>query len=148
MPGASDLIQILVSFFVEAGGQGVSRGGKGIGLAALRKIGWAKGGGGKGGRMRGLSIGRGGAAPANTYATKTSKQQARKKPEMLSRGMRGVSAYDARNQKNNVSSSGLTGRTNFPGGGGYRGDSGGRYSRGGGQGNSYTPKPRSFIKFK
>jgi len=148
MPGASDLIQILVSFFVEAGGQGVSRGGKGIGLAALRKIGWAKGGGSKGGRMRGLSIGRRGSAPANTYATKSSKQQAKKKPEMLNRGLRGVSAYDARKQGNNVSSSGLSGRNNFPGGGGFAGQPGSRYARGGRGGNSYTPRPRSFIKFK
>ena len=148
MPGASDLIQILVSFFVEAGGQGVSRGGKGIGLAALRKIGWAKGGGGKPSRLRGLSLGKRGTGAAAPAVPKKGRYQ-KKQAAPLSRGLRGVSAYDAKKQ-GNVSSAGssLSGRNNFPGGGGFAGQSGNRFTKGARGPGGYTPRPRSFIKFK
>ena len=151
--GISGLIQMLTSLFVEAGGQGVTRGGGGILLSGLRKIGWAKGGsGGGGGRLGGHSIGghrmgsgvgRGG--NLSNYNPKTAHRDQLQAD--MNRGRR--SGSDMIKKKNGPNRpANLAGRSSFSGSETLSGNSTERWVRkGSSQGKGYAPKPRSFIKF-
>ena len=150
-----DLIQMLMSFFVEAGGQGIGRGGKGALMAGFRKIGWAKGGGGGGGKSRlgghslgghrmGSGVGRGG------YNSRTGKYNAKEalKAQMAADANRGRrSGSDQVKKKAGSAPAHLHGRSSFSGTASISGNPNNRWVRNQRGGGSYTPKPRSFIKF-
>ncbi|MFN8388923.1 MAG: hypothetical protein U0136_01375 [Bdellovibrionota bacterium] len=151
MAGFNDLLQILVSFFVEAGGQGVSRGGKGIVLSGLRKIGWAKGGGGGGGRMRShrlgghrMGSGVGGARNLANYNPKND-LKARMAAD-ANRGRR--SGSGAKEYKPGGAPAHLHGRSSFTAANTLSGNSGSRWVRGKQTRGNGAPHPRGFIKFK
>jgi hypothetical protein len=150
----NDLLQILVSFFVEAGGQGVSRGGKSVMLAGLRKIGWAKGGGGGGGRIKshrlgghrmGSGFGGGGGGGLSNYNPKQDLKQ--RMQADFSRGRR--SGSDIVKQKGGSQiPAHLHGRSSFTGADTLRGNSPSRWIRRNNPGANGMPRPRGFIKFK
>ena len=152
MSSPADLLQILVSFFVEAGGQGVTRGGKGIFMSGMRKIGWAKGGGGGRGRLGGHSLGGhslgsggcGGGSDLSNYNPKEDLKQ--RQAASYNRGRRSGSDIIKRKGGSNRPAH-LHGRSSFSGGQTLNGNSGSRWIRNSGQRQSATPRPRSFIKF-
>ncbi len=154
MANMGNLLQILVSFFVEAGGQGVSRGGKGMLLSGMRKIGWAKGGGGGGGRLgghrmgghsMGSGFGGGKGGRGGPYNPKTDLKERMKAD--ANRGRRSGSGA-GKQAGNGGKPANLHGRSTFTGGDTLSGQASSRWVRGPqGKARSYTPKPRGFIKF-
>ncbi len=151
----SGLIETLVSLFVDIGGNGAKSGGKGLLLAGARKIGWASGGGGstRGGRFSGHSLsghrmgsGSGGARRNLTnYNPKNDYQQ--RASEHYNRGTRSGSG-----RHNSPYTSGqapsLHGRSGFEDAGPLGRGNANRWIRNrNGRAGSYTPRPRSFIKF-
>ncbi len=145
MAGVSDLVNILMSFFVEAGGQGVSRGGKGILLSGLRKIGWAKGGGGGGGRLRGHRIGSRGAGGGGGGGGRLGSYKSRMNAD-ANRGRRSGSGK-GKGPGGKSQPAHLHGRSSFAGAQTLSGNGTTRWVKRGGAARGYTPKPRSFIKF-
>jgi len=143
---------MLTSLFVEAGGQGVARGGGGILLSGLRKIGWAKGEAGESSRLGGHKLGghrmgAGVGAKSNfgNYDPKTAHKDQLQAD--MNRGRR--SGSDMIKKKSGPSRpANLAGRSSFSGAETLSGNSTDRWVRKGGkQGKGYSPKPRSFIKF-
>lgn len=82
--GIGDVFETIMSMITEVFGYGASHGGKKAGLAMLRKVGWAKGGGGgRRGRMqnhrlagKSLSSGWGGGISAEHYDPKRAYEHA------------------------------------------------------------------------
>ena len=151
MSDLPNILQVLMSFFVEAGGQGIGRGGKGMLLSGFRKIGWAKAEEGKGGRITGHklgghALGSGGTARANltNYNPKTDLQD--RMAADFNRGRRSGSDIKKASKKGNMPSH-LHGRSVFTGAESLTGESTGRWVKQGNNSKSVTRKPRSFIKF-
>lgn len=142
-----------MSVFVETGGQGVTRGGKGILLSGLRKIGWAKSEEGGGGRLRGHRIGShrmgsgvgGSRANLSNYNPKEAHKSQLQSD--MNRGRR--SGSDILKRKGGQQRPPhLHGRSTFQGAETLTGNPTDRWVRGGKSGaKSATPRPRSFIKF-
>ncbi len=153
MSGLQGLVQILMSVFVEAGGQGVTRGGKGILLSGLRKIGWAKSEEGSGGRLKGHRLGghRMGSGIGGSRANLSSynPKDAHRNQLMadMNRGRRSGSDI-LRRKMGPQKPAHLFGRSVFQGADTLNGNPTNRWVRNrGGDRRSPTPRPRSFIKF-
>jgi len=150
MSGLPNLLQVLMSFFVEAGGQGIGRGGKGMLLSGFRKIGWAKAEEGKGGRLKGHSLsghsmGSGGTSRANlnNYNPKTDMKD--RLAADANRGRRSGSQPNKAAKKSMPAH--LHGRSSFSASESLTGESSGRWIKQAQPGKSAARKPRSFIKF-
>lgn len=155
--GLSQLIETIVSIFVDIGGNGVKHGGKGALLAGARKIGWASGGGGQsrgrfgGHRIAGhrMGTGFGGAGRPNLNNYNPAEDHKRRAAEQYNRGMMSGSGK-ATPKLRATAPTNLHGRSSFedPGSPIGRGQNSRwiRHNRGG-RGGSYTPRPRSFIRF-
>lgn len=154
----SSLIETIVSLFVDIGGNGAKHGGKGLLMAGARKIGWSSGGGGghSRGRFGGHSIsghrlgsGGGGVSRQSLNNYRPAEDYKQRSSEGYKKGMRSGSgmggSYNPASQPTS-----LFGRSSFdnPGSATGRGSSS-RWIKGGahGRGGSYTPRPRSFIRF-
>ena len=123
---SSNFFNSILSVFFEAGGQGISRGGKGIALMGLRKIGWAKDGEQKG-RLQGLKIG----------------------GHKFGQGKKEIPQVKLVNQKKETTKpKNLFGRQSFQGTNTISGNPEGRWNRhGNSDSKSYSNNPRGFIKF-
>lgn len=151
--GASNIVEVLMSLFVEAGGQSITKGGGGLLKNAARKIGWASKESEKGGRLKGHSLGGhamgtgfGKAKNLQNYDPKNHHRD--QMAAHYSRGSRSGSGLLAPPAKNTRPSS-LFGRSSFQGANTISGDPNTRWVRNdnGPQRNSYAPQPRSFIRF-
>ncbi len=151
--GFGNIVEVVMSLFVEAGGAGVTRGGGGILKNAARKIGWASsesssrgriGGHRIGGHRMGAGFGR--ARGLHNYDPKT--HHLNMQSAHYSRGSRSGSGMLPPPRKSNKPAS-LYGRSGFQGAETLSGEAGTRWVRHGGYGGrgGYTPNPRSFIKY-
>lgn len=116
----------IVSVFFAAGGKGLIGGSKNLALNGLRKIGWAKQEDQQQSRLKGHSIGGhslGGGKKAIPQQLPFQQKKQKSKPKKL------------------------FGRSTFQGADTLNGDSKDRWVRNKGNSKSFTPKPRSFIKF-
>lgn len=151
--GFGGIVETLMSLFVEAGGQSVTKGGGGLLKGAARKIGWASPEQEQGGRLKGHSLGGhsmgagfGRAKNLGNYNPKT--HHLDQMHAQLNRGSRsGSGALPPRPR--NTRPTNLFGRSSFEGANTINGDPKTRWVKQGGNSgrNSYAPPPRSFIKF-
>lgn len=154
--GFANIVEVVMSLFVEIGGQGVTRGGGGLLRSAASRIGWAsRSGGGRGGRLGGHSLGGhsmgssfGGGGGLGHYDPKD--HYRRSMAMHYSRGAYSGSGLGGPKQKPSRPAH-LFGRSTFEGANSLSGDPNTRWVRqGGGRGpygaGSYSPTPRSFIR--
>lgn len=156
MSSISQLIETIVSVFVDIGGNSAKHGGKGLLLAGARKIGWASGGGGQsrgrfgGHRLAGhrMGTGFGGSRPNLTNYNPATDYKQRASDGYARAALSGTGNIAPKSRSSAPAH--LHGRSSFedPGSVIGRGNSSRwvRHQRYG-RGNSYTPRPRSFIRF-
>lgn len=122
----SNFFNSILSVFFEAGGQGLSRGGKGVALMGLRKMGWAKDKEQKG-RLQGLKLG------GHSFG-----QGKKEIPQTKS----------VQQKKESTKPKNLFGRQSFQGTNTISGNSQSKWIRNENNASkSYSKNPRGFIKF-
>lgn len=124
---SSNFFNSVLSVFLEAGGQGIARGSKGIALSGLRKLGWAQPAEQKGGRLQGPKIG------GHSFGA----------------GRKVVPQTPTINKKKeNTKPRNLSGRQDFQAEDTLSGSSDNRWIRKDNNASkSYSKNPRGFIKF-